>query len=412
MKIIFIHQDGLLTGSAFSMLNLIKGFKGKVEIHVVLADDGPYRKLLNDEGIESSICSFSRFWTFPGPKWYQRRAFFQLNALFINPQIKKHILNLQPDIIHLNDKACLQAGLSLKDSHIPIIQHLRSSYYPTNSWILKNLSNRSIKAYASALIAISEDEADGFDGDRRLSVIFNTVSMQHAEEAIRLRVMKRTELGIGSGELVIGYAANLTKIKGAWDFLQMAIALCQRCPDNKFRFVMVGNLPKTPKNPGRLVRWGIRKAEDPCITLERYQAEPLLQGKLEILGFRNDILPLIAAMDILVVCTRLGVLGRQPFEAMAVKTPVVVASGHTRKSRIILHEKTGLVAPMKDLPGLIHAVDRLAADSVLRQTLSENGFEYARTSFNPEINSRKVLDLYNNLLKKRPHPTSLYGSEV
>jgi len=105
-------------------------------------------------------------------------------------------------------------------------------------------------------------------------------------------------------------------------------------------------------------------------------------------------------MDILVVCTRLGVLGRQPFEAMAVKTPVVVTSGHTGKSSIILHDKTGLVAPMKDIDGLVNAVDRLIFNTALRGFLVKNAYQYALTSFNPEVNSDKVIMLYQTLLNE------------
>ncbi len=99
-------------------------------------------------------------------------------------------------------------------------------------WLMKSLSKWSIKSYANALIAISEDEADGFEDGPGLSIIFNTVSMQEAEEAVYLREIKRTELGIDSGELAgkNTNAANITKIKGAWDFLQMATTLAGCIP--------------------------------------------------------------------------------------------------------------------------------------------------------------------------------------
>ncbi len=397
MKIVFVHQDGLLTGSAFSLLNLIRGYKGKFDVHVVLAEPGPYQTLLEAEGISTSICRFIRFWTFPGPNWYQKHAFLQLKAALPDKLLRKHILDLEPDIIHLNDKATMQAGVSLRNSGIPIVQHLRSSYFPTYSPVTKFLSIICIQKYASALIAISEDEIDGFVKDKRLSIIFNTVNLTETEQAIVQKETVRAEWGIQEDEIVIGYAANISGAKGAWDFLNMAIALCENYPDKKLRFVMAGNLPNAPVNPGRLVRWGLRKLENPKARLDAFQAHPLLKDKLLVLGFQKVILPIIAAMDILVVCTRLGVLGRQPFEAMAVKTPVVVTSGHSGKSRVILNEETGLVAPMKNLSGLINAVSRLVDDPEMRVRLSENGYDYALKNFNPEINSNKVQAIYKAL---------------
>jgi len=412
LKVVFVHQDGRLTGSAFSLLNLIRGFKGSVAVHVVLAEVGPYQTLLAQEGIPTSICPFVRFWTFPGPNWYQKHVFLQLKAAIPNLVLRQHILDLAPDLVHLNDKACLQAGVSLRNYSIPIVQHLRSSYFPTSSPLGKWASISCIRSYANALIAISEDETDGFIQDKRLSVIFNTVNLTETEEAIAQKQATRSEFGIGENEIVIGYAANISGVKGAWDFLNMAIALCESYPEKPLRFVMAGTLPNTTSNPGRLAKWGLRKLEDPKAMLEAFKAHPLLKDKLLILGFQKAILPIIAAMDILVVCTRLGVLGRQPFEAMAVKTPIVVAAGHTGKSRVVLHEKTGLVAPMKDLPALIQATERLILDGKLRQQLAENGYVYARTNFNPAINSQKVLELYQSLLGKKTASSPAHATEV
>lgn len=412
MKVVFVHQDGRLTGSAFSLLNLIRGFKRSVTAHVVLAEAGPYQTLLAQEGVPTSICPFVRFWTFPGPNWYQKHAFSQLKATIPNAALRQHLLDLAPDIVHLNDKACLQAGVSLRNCPIPIVQHLRSSYYPTSSPLGKWASITCIRSYANALIAISEDETDGFPGDKRLSVIFNTVNLTETDAAIAQKQATRSGCGIRENEIVIGYAANISGIKGAWDFLNMAIVLCERYPDQPLRFVMAGNLPNPSSNPGRLVKWGLRKPEDPKAMLEAFQAHPLLKDKLLVLGFQKAILPIIAAMDILVVCTRLGVLGRQPFEAMAVKTPIVVAAGHSGKSRVVLHEKTGLVAPMKDLSALIQATERLIFDEKLKKQLAENGYEYARTNFNPAVNSQKVLELYHSLLLKKAAPPAVHATEV
>jgi glycosyltransferase involved in cell wall biosynthesis len=131
--------------------------------------------------------------------------------------------------------------------------------------------------------------------------------------------------------------------------------------------------------------------------LEEYLSDRELQGKVNVFGFRKDNLEIIAALDVLVVCTRLGVLGRQPFEAMAVKTPVVVTAGHSGKSTVVLHEKTGIVVPMKDVEALTDAVSRLIEDPALRERLAEEGFEYAQREFNPVRNSSKVLQVYYEL---------------
>lgn len=401
MKIVFVHHDGKLTGSAFSLLNMIRGFKDKVNVHVVMGDKGPYEDLLHKENIPNSVCPFIRFWTFPGPNWYNGHAYSQLQALTTNYRLRQHILALKPDLIHLNDKAAMQAGISMRRLGIPIVQHLRSSYYPTHSLLGKYASVVGIKCYADNLIAISEDETDGFTRDSRLNVIFNTVNLEDTEGAIRRRASVRRELKLGEDTLAIGFAANMSAQKGALDFLEMAIQIRTQYPDRSIMFIMAGNTPSASINQGRLARLGLRKQEHPKTQLEGFQRHPDLKDHLRVLGFQTDILGLMAAMDIMVVCTRLGVLGRQPFEAMAVKTPVVVTAGHSGNSSIVLHEKTGLVVPMKNVEALTEAVKKLIDIPSLRMEMAEAGYKYASKNFNPSINSDKVLSIYLELLSNK-----------
>lgn len=405
MNVVFVHQDGKLTGSAFSMINLIKGFNHKVDVHVVLAESGPLQEILDTHGIQYSTHPFPRFWTFPGPRWYEKSAFQQVKALYADVGLAKYILSLLPDLVHLNDKACIQAGISLNGSGIPLLQHLRSSYHPTQSFVLKKLSARFIQSYATHLIAISEDETDGFEQCPNLSIIYNTVNMESVEKAISNRANKRKELGIQGDELTLAYIANISGVKGAWDFLEMAQNLLKQFPEKNLRFIMAGNMPSGNLKKGRMERLGLRKSENPVQRLEAFFTDPALKQRVTLLGFRSDNLDIIAAADVLVVCTRLGVLGRQPFEGMAVKTPVVVTSGHSGKSRVILHEQTGLVVPMKNVQALTEAVGRLISNPELRETLAKNGYAYAQKEFNPAINSAKVLKIYEALVSEHHQAT-------
>lgn len=393
LKIVFIHQDANITGSAISMLNLIKGFGSKVIVHVVLPENGPLTKALQSLGIDYSIITFVRFWSTPGPKWHSRQAVLQVKAIFPILEIQRRILSLQPDIVHINDKVCMQVGISLKGSGIPIVQHLRSSYFTTYFSLNKILSIRCIKQYADSIIAISSDETQGFEGDPRVHIIFNSVDLEQTERSIRERTKTREKLGIAKEEFVIGFAAGISRMKGAWDYMEMAGELLKQYPKHRLKFLIAGNAPKPQARKSFLQKLGLR--EVPYHQFSRHQER--LKGNLSILGFQEKILDIISAFDILVIPTHLGALGRQPFESMAVKTPVVVTGGHSGKSRIVLHEKTGLVVPMKKVEALTDAVRRLIEDPSLRETLARQGYEYARAEFNPVVNSQKVLQLYQEL---------------
>lgn len=401
MKVVFIHQDANITGSAISMLNLIKGFESKVSAHIVLPEEGPLTKLLYDQQIPFTIVPFVRFWSTPGPKWHNKQAYLQFRAIFPDPNIKNKIIELQPDIIHLNDKACMHVGNSLRNSEIPIVQHLRSSFYTTNFFITKLISIFSIRRYAHKIIAISEDEVNGFENVERIRVVFNTVDIDKAEYAIANRSHTREKLGIAENEIVIGFAAGITKMKGAWDYLDMASKLLARYSTISIKFLLAGTPPQPPRKRTILQKMGLR--EVPYDIFE--SSKKKINKNLILLGFQSQILDIISAFDILVIPTHLGALGRQPFEAMAVKTPVVVTAGHSGKSKIILHEQTGLVVPMKNVQALTEAVGRLISNPELRKTLAENGYAYAQQEFNPAVNSAKLLKIYEALVNKHHQAT-------
>lgn len=389
----FVHQDGKVTGSAISMLNLIRGLGEAVSAHVVVPEEGPLCALLGRIGVPWTLVPFVRFWSAPGPKWYNRQILSNLKAFVSNPSVRQAILALGPDVVHLNDKACVQVGVSLRDSGLPVVQHLRSSYFTTHCWLNRWASVRSIKGYSGKMIAISEDEVQGFEGDARVAIVFNTVDFGKAESAIKKRLSTREKLGISGDQIVIGFTANISKIKGAWDFLAMATRLLRVFPRDKLRFIVAGNAPHPPVH--RTVLQRLRVREVPYDVFSSYRK--LLKDNLVFLGFQEEVLDVIAALDVMVIPTHLGALGRQPLEAMAVKTPVVVTSGHTGRSRIVLHEKTGLVVPMKDVKMLAQAVSKLIENPDLREQLSRQGYEYAKAEFNPAINARKVLQIYQDL---------------
>lgn len=400
MKVVFIHQDGKLTGSAISMLTMIQGFENQADVHVVLPQKGPLCDLLADHKIAYSVIPFTPFWTAPGPQWYQRQSFTQLKVLFPNRRLKKEILNLNPDVIHLNDKACLHAGISLRNAGVPIVQHLRSTYYTTYSILNKLISKLAIKKYASSFVAISEDEIQGFERDSRVQVIFNSVNLSKTDKLIKEKEATRHSLGLCNNDFVIGFTANISKMKGAWDFLDMAIKIVERFPEQSFRFLIAGNVPKRIAKKPLLKRMGLRDYEMPAEKLEAYLSMPQLKEKVALLGFQKDILKVISAFDIMVIPTHLGALGRQTFEAMSVKIPVVVTAGHSGKSSIVVNEKSGMVVPISNVEALTDAVAKLVIDPNRRKQLGENGYQHVQKEFDPNINSRRILKIYKNLTYK------------
>lgn len=392
-KVVFVHHDALVTGSAISLINMVKGLEPYIHPHVVLAEDGALTARLQEQEIPYSICAFTRYWTAPGPRIHYPAARNNFKALKPNADLRNHLLSLKPTLVHINDKAAMQAGVSLMGSGIPVIQHLRSSFFSTYFRPFKWLFVRKANQYADAFIAISEDETDGFENNPKLNIIYNSLDLKKCEESHIKRDETRRALGFTAEDILIGFVSHISKQKGAFDFLEAGKKLIQQHP--KVQLVMAGKVAEDskPKWYHRLLY--SKDSYAPTEKLNNYKTA--LKGQLHLLGFRSDPWDVIAAMDVLVVCTRLGVLGRQPFEAMSVGTSIVITPGHTGKSNIVLHEKTGLIAKPRDPQSIAQNVSRLLENPTLKTQLQQQAKAHSNQLFDREKNARKIFALYQQI---------------
>jgi glycosyltransferase involved in cell wall biosynthesis len=380
--VLYAHQDGGITGSAISLRNLLVALdREKYSPRVALFSDGPARGLYEAINIPVDVVKAHPFWTFPGCAWTELGFYYNLLALLPNKNWMDYLNKRKPMLLHVNDKSCLQAGIAARKMDVPIVWHLRSSYAPSRSRLHAKISSQMIRKNANAVIAISDDEVDGFEGCTNLRVIHNSLDFDVVDAAMPRRDSIRDELKIGADEVVIGLVASqLNWVRGAWDFLDIA-GRVQKKTRASLKFVIVS--PAT--NDSLLQAKALAKQYD-------------IEDRLTLTGFRSDVLAVIAALDILVVCNHHGVMGRPPFEAMAVGTPVAAWQGHSLRSDVVRNGETALLASRGDLESLAQAVVRLADDAVLRKSLSERGMQYARENFDPQCNARLVEQVYEDVL--------------
>ena len=400
IRVVIIHQDGLITGSAISLMNMLKGInQDEFKINVILAGDGPLKHRIEDLGFSVNIVQMLGFWTAPGPRWYRRGTWLNLRSLFQRSQIVNAVREYNPDIIHINDKAMLPAGLALKKLNIPIVQHLRSTYFSTNTRLFARLSQRIISGYATALIGISEDEIFEFPTFPKKFVVYNSMDFRMIDAHKNARSRIRQEFQIGDEDTLITYVGQFSKTKGAWDFIDMLSGLARLTPFRGLRFMMVGHLPTTSrKTISRLFSWG---AEDSSRILRKKLSQDNISGRVILTGFRSDVLDIMAASDIMVICNRLGALGRQAFEAMALGKPLVVTKGHSGHSTIVVNGETALMVPQANPMAMAKAVNELLVNRDQGKRLGANAEVYARNHFDHRNNARKIEDIYRLLLKER-----------
>lgn len=395
IKVLYIHQDGLITGSAISLYNLLGGLKNLgVDPVVLLAGDGPARGYFETLHIPVHVVPMHGFWTAPGPKWYQRGAWKNYRALLKNKTVFDFVSTLKPDIVHINDKAALSAGLSIRSLNIPIVQHLRSSYFTCRFPLFKWLSIFCIRNYSNYLIAISEDEIDGFEKFPRLRIVYNSVNMKEAQHAIENREETRKAYDIGPNEYLIGYVGIFSRIRGAFDFMKVCKNLLEKMPSMSSKFLMLGKLPERKvqsKSVFSMLR--NRKSEAEIF----FQLRDELNDKVIAPGYSTEPLRIMAAMDVLVITSRLGVLGRQPLEAQSVGVPVVAYNGHSKQSKVV-SDKTGILINEANPEVLASELHNLLMNKGRLARMAVDALAYSHLQFDPINNAMAVLAVYKEVL--------------
>lgn len=402
-SILYVHHDSGMSGSTLSLINLIKAIdRSRYTLRVALFSNGPAKIIFESIDIPVDIVPARSFWTFPGPSWRELGYYYNWLALLPDKGWFEYLKRRKPDLIHINDKACLQVGITAHKADIPIVWHLRSSYYPSHSRIQSKISRNIIRKCATTLIAISEDETDGFEYLANLKIIHNSVDFLQVEEAQRKREMIRSEFGLANDEIAVATITSaINKVRGTWDFIHSAGIIHNQLPQKKIKFFIVARIPLRKNEDSRNIKSHRKKTNHPLDQVNSLIVENGLEEYVTLTGYRNDPLAVMAGMDIVVVCNRHGVLGRMPFEAMAVGTPVVTTAGHSGKSSIVSNMENAIVVHPGDPESIANGVVRLIIDTKLRQKLVEQGKINTHLHFDAQKNAKLVEKTYEKIMRAK-----------
>jgi glycosyltransferase involved in cell wall biosynthesis len=394
IKILYVHQDGLITGSFLSLKYLILGLnQEKYLAEVLFLNDGPAIKEIESIGIKTYLLQTPTFWTYPGPNFLSRGNLQNYKALIPNVKLRKLIASINPSLIHINDKAALNAGISMLGLNIPIVQHIRSTYYiigaPINKWIQKTF----IRLYAEKIIGITEAEYTEFKSNKT-SCIYNSLDVTEAEQAC-LNISKTCEeLKLSDETINIAWVAKYNKQKGLWDFLDIAKSLLKKHPNNTFKFYMVGKLPDVKQM--ELDSNGNKT--NVLEKLNHYLSDEEMRNGITLLGYRTDYLNIMAAMDIVVNCNRLGSMGRQTFETMAVGTVSISTHRYPEITKMVINGQDGYTVKDGDNAAICNIIKQLANDKNKIKQISENAKQKAKAEFDNTKQTLKITNLYETLL--------------
>jgi glycosyltransferase involved in cell wall biosynthesis len=218
-----------------------------------------------------------------------------------------------------------------------------------------------------------------------IDVIGNGVDLRvfqpSAEAGEQDRLRLRRALGAGPADRVIVTIGRLVKEKGFTELFE-----AMRHVEAKL-WVIGERLPSD--HAGALAS-----------VLKDIADDPVLGGKISLLGRRDDVPALLSAADVFVLPSYREGMPRSIIEAMASGLPVVATDIRGCREEVADGE-TGFLVPVRDARALAAALNRLVDDPDLRDSMGRAGTRRAQALFD----EAQVLNRQMTVLGLEPRPS-------
>jgi glycosyltransferase involved in cell wall biosynthesis len=288
------------------------------------------------------------------------------------------IKKIKPDILHTHSSidSWLVSFIG-KLLGIPIIRSRHVSipvknHFPTN-WFYSNFPERiltsgeAIRKIMTQLNGVTEEQVVSIPAG---------VDMRRFDPSISGEKI-RAELGLNPEQPLIGKIGVIRGWKGHNYFLEAVPLVLEHFPDAKF--IIAGAGP------------GYEEIK------ERSRA-PKIKGAVTVMGHREDIPEIIAAMNILVLASFAGEGTSQVIpQAFAMKTPVVATRGGSI-AELFRDGERGVLADIKSGKSLADGIVKILKNPEWAEKLAKNAYGYCRKELTWDRKMDQTLKVYNDAL--------------
>lgn len=296
------------------------------------------------------------------------------------------------DVLHVHTPvAALIGRLAAKLSGIPFVVYTAHGFYFHDDmprWkraffvMLEQLGGR----FTDLLFCQSSEDADvainhSILPSNQVVAIGNGVNVARFNPACtNSKAFSRQSLGLPLDSFVVGLIGRQVVEKGIVEFLQAISILAERYPH--LWVLLVGERLDSDHAKG--------------VTLELAACKAKMGERLVVLGLREDIPELLAAMDLFCLPSWREGMPRTIIEAMMMAKPVVATSIRGSREEVI-PEHTGLLVPVRSPSLLSKAIERFLVDPELALRFGEAGRQRALELYD----ERRVVELQISIIRDR-----------
>lgn len=389
-NILYLSHSAQLYGAEQSLLQLLKGLdRDRFSPIVVLPQEGPLKRYILDRGVPVEIVSSIK-------PWLTRRSGIVrlVNHLSLIPflaqsvwVLRKLIRRYHVDLVHTNSLVIIDGALAAWLSGIPHVWHAREAFTEESPYHFlfghqgRRIALSLIGHLSDCIIAISRAVGQSLGqagGASRLVIVYNAVDAS-AFVSRESGAEIRRELDVPDRISLVGEIAKLTPVKGYEDFVVAATQVHEAMPNT--RFVAVGD--------------ALRDSYQHRISV---LIDDLgMERSFSLLGFRQDVTDIMAALDLLVLPSHYEPFGRALIEAMAAGKPVI-GTNVGGIPEIIEDGVTGLLVAPGSPHELAEAIIRILQNTELARRMGAAGRERAKTCFSSERYVTQIQQVYEELV--------------
>ena len=294
-------------------------------------------------------------------------------------KLKRISQKIKPDIIHIHSAhAHSIAVLSslLFRNHLPLILSRRVDFEIKKNWFSKFKYNHdSIKKIICVSNAVEKVISPVIKNKKKITVVYDGIDLQKFKNSYKKEDLLKKTHNLPMKAKIVGNIAALTEQKDHRTFIEAARKISEEY-DNVYFFII---------GEGRLRNF-----------LESLADSKGLRGHIIFTGFRSDIEKILTELDVLLFTSQKEGLGSIVLDAFNAGVPVV-ASNAGGIPEMITHQKTGLLAKIKDTEEFAQNVINILRSPELRDRLVKNAKKKVK-SFSKETTASATLKVYNEAL--------------
>jgi L-malate glycosyltransferase len=381
VRILYVNQTAAISGAERSLLDLLGALPADVD-PVLACPDGPLARRAAALGvahrrIPATDASFRLH-----PR-HTPRALLELSAQAT--AVRAVARATRPRLVHANTtRAAIAAVAARRLGGPPVVAHVRDWVPPGRAAAM----TLGFVAGGATLTLANSRFAAGQLTTGTVRVVHNPVDDRAFAPGLLDRAQARRSLDLDDRHEVLAVIAQLTPWKGQAEAIEMARLLRARRPH--LRLLLVGSAKFTA--PGTRFD-NAAYARD----LQRRIDRDNLHETVRLLGEREDVPRILAALDLLLVPSWREAFGRVAAEAMAAGVPVM-ATDAGGPAEIVRHGVDGLLLAPRRPAAWAAAADALLDDPPRRAAMGRAGAARAREAFGLEGHVRQVRAAYADAL--------------